>query len=337
MAPAGDVSLGLGDVSGASHAELLVPGVAAGYGGVLANLSLRGNELSRADRKRMERHISLAIMGVPNVGKSTMTNHLLGMQRVVAGPEPGLTRDPVEASFQHAGKTIDLVDTPGWIKKSTVDRYDEVGGAVAAASQGAGVRALNFAQVVLLMVDAQSIVQEGQALTRREVGLAALAVEEGRALVIALNKMDTCTDREQQLRVLTAVHREVEKHLPQIGDVACVPLSAATGRGTNRLLQSILNAWDSWNMRIPTAALNKWLAQVAAKYHGTATGKSLRRVRFVTQVSTRPPAFAVFVSGSDPPDQAFEKFMVHALRSKFQFVGTPLRVMFRTKKKQKRY
>ncbi|EIE20905.1 small GTP-binding protein [Coccomyxa subellipsoidea C-169] len=289
----------------------------------------RSPGLAGEDDTEGPQDMKIAVIGQPNVGKSTLCNYLLGRERSLTGPEPGLTRDAVAEDFEWEGHAIELVDSAGWIRDAKLPE-DGCRGAVAGGALRQAEHALNFAQVVVLMVDAAVSTQLGAGLTRRELALASSIVREGRALIIALNKLDLLSPLDRD-KVVGRVEEQVKESLPEVAGVPCIGVSALTGAGAGEVLPTALQAFRVWNQRVPTARLNRWLIKAgilsSTEYRGTAAGRQVMRLRYVTQVSARPPTFAAFISGAEELSDNTTKFILNSLRAKFGFPGVPLRLL----------
>jgi GTP-binding protein len=258
--------------------------------------------------------ITLAVVGRPNVGKSTLVNRLLGEERLLTGPEPGITRDAIAVDLRYKDRMLRLVDTAGLRKRAKVeDRVEQLAGADSR-------RALNFAQVVILLVDAM------QPLERQDLTIAEQAIEEGRALVLAVNKWDLVEDAPRQLKL---IRERVERALPRARGLPVVTLSALQGRKLDRLLEACLAAYAVWNRRLPTAELNRWLAAVAAEHPPPAPQGRRIRLKYMTQVKTRPPTFALFASQAQLLPADYLRYLENDLRKTFELPGTPIRIQVR--------
>jgi GTP-binding protein len=256
--------------------------------------------------------IPLAIVGRPNVGKSTLVNRLIGDERMLTGPEPGLTREAIAIEWKSRGRTWRLIDTAGLRRQAKVaDELEKMSAADA-------YRAIDRAQVVVVVID--GIV----GLDKQELTIASRVVEEGRALVIAVNKWDLVDDRA---KALAAIEERIAESLPQARGVPVVTLSALTGRHTDRLLPAALKAYERWNRRVPTAALNRWLGRATATHTPPLVRGRPAKLRYAVQIKNRPPTFALFASQQLPDD--YMRYLANSLRDKFELAGVPLRLRVR--------
>ncbi|WP_138380106.1 ribosome biogenesis GTPase Der [Luteithermobacter gelatinilyticus] len=258
--------------------------------------------------------LQMAIVGRPNVGKSTLVNRLLGEDRQITGPEAGLTRDTIGITFDYQGREIRMFDTAGLRRKSRIqDKLEKL-------SVADTIRALNFAEVVVLMVDVT------QPFERQDLNIASLIVQEGRALVIALNKYDLIENRQE---VMKDIQYKLEHTLPQVKGIPLVPLSALTGRHVDKLMPAVFEAYRQWNRRISTAKLNKWLA-ATTEYHPAPSVKGKRiKLRYMTQVKTRPPTFAIFCNRPADVATSYQRYLINELRWDFDLPGVPIRLLLR--------
>jgi GTP-binding protein len=261
-----------------------------------------------------DRPLQLAIVGRPNVGKSTLVNRLLGEDRMLTGPEPGITRDAISIDWSWHGRAIRLVDTAGLRRRSRVDdRLERL-------STADTRRAVGFAGTVILVLDAL------QPLERQDLSIANLVADEGRALVLAFNKWDALSHRDETLK---DTRERLETTLAQLQGVALVPVSGLKGSGVDRLMEAVFAADAVWNTRVPTAALNRWLAAIQEHHPPPLVGARRLRLRYMTQVNTRPPSFALFASKPGELPESYRRYLVNALRHDFELPGTPIRIMLR--------
>ena len=272
-----------------------------------------GAELDGAEEEG-ERALQLAIVGRPNVGKSTLVNRLVGEERVLTGPEAGITRDAIAIEWSYKGRPIRLIDTAGLRRRAkAVAKVEKL-------SVGDALRAIDFAQVVVLLVDAAAPMEKQDLTIARQV------LDEGRALVIAVNKWDACTDRAAAMKGLSA---RLERSLRQCRGLPVVTISALRGQNLDRLMDSVLGAYDVWNRRVPTAALNSWLAGMIQRHPPPAPGGRRIRLRYATQAKIRPPSFVIFCSRPQALPDAYLRYLENGLRADFDLPGTPIRITLR--------
>jgi GTP-binding protein len=302
-------SLGLGDpvAISAEHGE----GMAELYEALLPRLP-QGE--ASPEPRGPERPLQLAILGRPNVGKSTLVNRLLGDERMLTGPEPGVTRDAIATEWRWKGRPIRLIDTAG------IRRRARVTAALERASVAVALNAIRFAEVVVLVLDGT------QPIEHQDLTLARQVVEEGRAPVVAINKWDLVADKGAVRRALA---RRLADSLPQARGVRTVPLSALTGEGVDALMPAVLAAHEAWNRRLPTAALNRFLEAIVERHPPAAAKGRPVRVRYMTQVKARPPTFALFANRPEAIDETYLRYIVNGLREEFDLPGVPIRIMVR--------
>lgn len=261
-----------------------------------------------------DRAIRVAIVGRPNVGKSTLVNRLLGEERMLTGPEPGLTRDAIDIAWTWRKRRFVLVDTAGLRKKARIDDRVEK---MAASST---IEAIKRAHVVVLLIDAT------QPLERQDLQIGRLVAEEGRALVIAANKWDLIENGPKTLRALGL---RVEDSLPQFNGVAVVTIAGLTGLRLDTLMGAIAHAHDVWNSEIATPKLNRWLGGVTEAHPPPMVRGRRPRLRFVRQVAQRPPTFAIFGSSIEGLADDYQRFLANSLRKIFGLEGAPIRLQMR--------
>jgi GTP-binding protein len=261
-----------------------------------------------------DRPLKLAIIGRPNAGKSTLVNTLLGEERMITGPEPGLTRDAVATEFTWNGRRIELFDTAGLRRKSRVSERAEK------LAVGDALNAIRFAEVVVLLIDVE------RALDKQDLQIAALTEREGRALVIGVNKWDLVEDREAHLR---ALREAVARQLPQLRGVAVMPVSALSGRGANQLMKAVFDVYDAWNRRISTARLNRWFSEAVDGHPPPAVAGRRIRLRYITQPNARPPTFVIFCSRPEGIPESYKRYLVNSLRERLGLGAVPVRLHLR--------
>ncbi|MBT3532595.1 MAG: ribosome biogenesis GTPase Der [Rhodospirillaceae bacterium] len=259
--------------------------------------------------------LQLAILGRPNAGKSTLVNRLLGEERQITGPEPGLTRDAIGVAWQWREQAIRLIDTAGLRKQAKVTEKLEK------LSADDAVRAMEYAQVVVLLLDART------PLERQDLAIARRTLDEGRALIVAANKWDLVSDRNAAMGQL---RDRLETSLTQARGVPVVTLSALTGQGVDKLMPAVAQIYQRWQTRISTAALNRWLSDMTES-HPPPLGKHGRRIRlrYMTQVKSRPPTFVIFSNLADDLPDSYARYLQNGLRDHFDLPGVPLRILLR--------
>lgn len=281
-------------------------------------------ELSPDEASEGSVPLQLAIAGRPNVGKSTILNSLLRQERVLTGPEPGLTRDAVRVKFNYDDKTVYLVDTAGWMQRA------QIAEGPAALSAMHARRSLMRSNIVVLVLDGQEIAKARKSMLQSEVALARWVTQEGRGLVVVVNKMDLLKGKEQaELRnkVMKAVPEEVNNILPQVEGIPIIFVSALEGKGRAAIMRKVFESYRRWNVRLPTAKLNNWLQKVLTRHPRKAEGGYGAKMRYITQVKARPPTFVVFVTGAGDIEETDLRFVASALREDFDLGGIPIRVI----------
>lgn len=312
-------------------------------------------------------HPKVAIMGLTNVGKSTLLNRLVGRERCVTGPEPGLTRDAitVELRGRDGAVVAELVDTAGWIRRTRLKAHDDSDGAVAEMTMREGKTVMRFVHVVMLVVDCERVAErmrldarlgalgstrtregvEDVVLTHAEAALVADAVAQGRAVVVGLNKVDllledsfsgksTPTSRDvRESRAVEAIRESLRRVTPELGDSATIlPISATHGSGIDEIIPAIQNVYGKWNARMPTGKLNAWLRELKLEKAHVGGGNTVSRIKYLSQVKSRPPTFVVFVSGKSKLGDSVGRFLANRLRDDFDLHGVPVRVIQRNTK-----
>jgi GTP-binding protein len=260
------------------------------------------------------RPIRLAIVGRPNVGKSTLVNRLLGEERVLTGPEPGITRDAIETPWSWRGRPMRLIDTAGLRRKARIsDKLEQL-------STSDTLRVVREAQVVVLVLDATLM------LEKQDLTIARLVAEEGRALVIAVNKWDLIDAPQAALRKL---RDRIEISLPQVKGVPFVTVSALQGRKLDELMKAVVSIHDLWNARLSTPKLNRWLEGVTESHPPPMVGGRRPRLRFMKQTTTRPPTFAIFGAKLTTLPEDYLRYLTNSLRETFGLEGVPVRIVLR--------
>ena len=294
--------LGIGDLSDAIQA---------------ASAQGEGAEIAKgpaAQEEVVAHPLRIAVVGRPNVGKSTLVNTILGDERMITGPEAGITRDAIAVDIERQGRALRLFDTAGLRRKMRVE------GTAEELSVGDTLRAIRFAEVVVLLLDAE------RPFEKQDLQIADLIVEEGRALVIAVNKWDLV--RAPQAR-LGELRETCERLLPQIKGVTFVPVSALTGKGVDNLMRAVLAADELWNKRLPTHALNQWLREVVDAHSPPAVSGRRIKLRYITQSNARPPTFVLFCSRPKALPDSYVRYLVNSLRETFDLPGVPIRLHLR--------
>ncbi len=266
------------------------------------------------DEAEAPKVLQLAIVGRPNVGKSTLANALLGEERLLTGPEAGITRDAIAVEWDWKGTPIRLIDTAGLRRRArVVEKLERL-------SAADTERAVRYAHVVVLVLDANDM------LEKQDLTIARHVIEEGRALVIAANKWDAIEDKSEALKKLK---ERVEKSLPQVTGLPIVTLSARSGRNLDRLMQAVFKIYDEWNKRVPTAQLNRYL-EAATVAHPPPLVRGRRiKLRYMTQIKTRPPTFTLFAAKADELPDAYARYLINGIRERFDLKGTPIRLHLR--------
>ena len=272
------------------------------------------SDTDNSDEEAPERPLQLAIVGRPNVGKSTLVNALLKDERMLTGPEAGVTRDAITSEWVWQGRKVNLVDTAGLRRQSRV--ADSLEKMSAASTKHAAF----MAQVVVLVLDADAV------LEKQDLTIARKVIEEGRALVIAVNKWDIANRKE----ALDQLNYKLKTSLTQVEGVPTVTISALKGEGLDKLMRAVFKIYDRWNSRIPTAPLNQWFADMIDNYP-PPLGKNKRRIklRYITQAKSRPPSFYIFSSNPEGLPESYLRYLVNNLRETFDLGGIPIRMTVR--------
>ncbi len=302
-------SLGLGEplAVSAEHGE--------GLADLMREIADRLPETAEEEASEPDRPLKLAIIGRPNAGKSTLLNRLLGEERMITGPEPGLTRDAVAALLTDTdGTVIELVDTAGMRRRSRIEQ------ALEKMSVSASIEALKMAEVVVLAVDAT------EGLHEQDLQLARLVEREGRACVLALTKWDAVADRNAARR---GISDRLETSLAQMKGIPVVTLSAITGQGLDKLLPAVRAAHVVWNTRISTGALNRWFEGALERHQPPLVSGRRLKLRYITQAKARPPTFIAFGTRAEQTPEDYHRYLVNGLRDNFKLPGTPIRLQFR--------
>jgi GTPase len=263
-----------------------------------------------------EKPIRIAVVGRPNAGKSTLINRLLGEERLITGPEAGITRDAITVPLAWHGRRFLVHDTAGLRRRSRVE------GKLEKLSVADALDAIRFAEVVILLIDATVAFEE------QDLRIADLIEREGRALVLGINKWDL---KEAAPGAIAKLHEEADRLLAQVKGVPVVAVSGLTGAGLDHLMKAVTDIHALWNKRIPTNALNRWLDEVLAAHPPPAVSGRRLKLNYITQPKTRPPSFVLFCTRADAMPDSYQRYLVNALRETFGLPGVPIRLTLREK------
>src|SRR6185436_1279346 len=268
------------------------------------------------DEERANRPIRVAVVGRPNSGKSTLINRLLGEERLLTGPEAGITRDTITVELEWHGRTFRFYDTAGMRKRARIEEKLEK------LSVADTLNAIRFAEVVIVLMDTEHPFEE------QDLRIADLVQREGRALVLGMNKWDLV---EGKPGAAAKLRGEADHWLPQVKGVPIVAVSGRLGDGLDRMMQAVVDAYAVWNKRVATNPLNRWFEDAVSSHPPPAVSGRRLKLNYITQVKSRPPSFVLFCSRADAIPESYLRYLVHGLREHFDLPGTPIRVTLREK------
>jgi GTP-binding protein len=280
---------------------------------------IEGNEHFElnSDEDSAEKPLKIAIVGRPNVGKSTLLNAIVKDNRVMTGPEAGITRDSVAVDWTYKGRKFKLVDTAGMRRKSKVqDKIEQL-------SVQDSIKAIRLAQVAVLVIDGQNLME------KQDLQIAEHIINEGRALVIAVNKWDIVDERKEARLDL---EYKLEKSLAQLKDIPYVTISALNGRRIEKVLDKVLEVYEVWNRRVPTGKLNRWLSMMESRNPAPLISGRSNRLKYIAQIKTRPPTFALWVSRPEKLPDAYKRYIINGLRETYDLPSVPVRLLVRKSK-----
>jgi len=297
---------GMGDLHEALQKSFLALGVQGGVPLCESHFA--------SDQENQTSALKMAIVGRPNVGKSTLINTLLDEHRVLVGPQAGITRDSIAVDWEWQGRKIKLFDTAGMRRRArVVSRLEKL-------SVSDTLRAIRFAEVVVLLMDVERI------FDKQDLSLADLVIREGRGIVLALNKWDLAKNKT---RLALELQEKTEQLLPQVRGVPFVRFSALSGKGLENLMPAVEKVYEDWNAKVKTPELNQWLSEVVQRHPPPAVQGKHIRLRYMTQTKSRPPTFVLFASRASRLPESYKRYIVNSLRASFGFDGVPIRLQVR--------
>ena len=274
------------------------------------------SEDEAGDKEDINTVMQIAIVGRPNVGKSTLLNRILGEERVLTGPEAGITRDAIAVEYMFEGKPLKLIDTAGMRKKSNViSKLEKL-------SVADSLRSIQYAHVVVMVIDAQA------PLEKQDNAIASLIEQEGRAMVLAVNKWDTVDDPQAYLK---AIYQRLEKVLPQVKGIPVVPISGKSGYNLSKLMKECFRVYKLWNTEITTGQLNRFLEAATSEHTPPMVSGRRIKLRYMVQKSARPPSFILFSNTSDVPEH-YMRYLINVMRERFDLPAVPIRMRIRKNK-----
>jgi GTPase len=309
-------ALGLGDPIpiSAEHGEGLSDLYDAIRAALPAQTAVPAEDEDESDAEAANRPIRVAVVGRPNVGKSTLINRLLGEERLLTGPEAGITRDAIAVTLEWKGRAFRLHDTAGMRRKARIEEKLEK------LSVADTLNAIRFAEVVIVLMDTAHPFEE------QDLRIADLVQREGRALVVGMNKWDLSEGKPA-----SKLRAEADHWLPQVKGVPIVAVAGLHGEGLDRLMQAVVDAHAVWNRRVSTTTLNRWFSDATSSHPPPAVSGRRLKLNYITQVKARPPSFVLFCSRADAVPESYLRYLIHGLRDAFDLPGTPIRVTLREK------
>jgi GTP-binding protein len=288
-----------------------------GIADLYAALSVYAVEFEDEEPDDGEKHVKIAIVGRPNAGKSTLVNRLIGEDRMLTGPEAGITRDAIPVDWEYDGRSVRLVDTAGLRRKARVQEHLEK------LSTSDSIRAITFAEIVILVMDAT------HPFETQDLQIADLVEREGRGLVFVLAKWDLVEDPQA---TLAAFIEEAQSQLPQVKGAPIIALSAETGRGIDKLMPAVFKVHEDWSTKVKTRDLNDWLALAIQRHPPPSVSGKRIKPKYMAQTKARPPTFVLFASRADQLPESYRRYLVNSLRESFELPGVPIRITVKSNK-----